>query len=459
MKIELRRVALPEFGVPDALPTIPGAEYEARCAALFAGVDADWVGVYGDREHLGNLAFLTGFDPRFEEALLLLGPGDRRVLLVGNEGVFHAQVAGLPLEVVLYQPFSLMGQPRDSSPPLPDLLRAIGLREGDRVAVVGWKYLEAGEAGQEDDGAFPAFVPAFVLRAIERVTGETPADVTAALMHPTDGLRADNSAAQIAGFEWGAARSSAAVLRVLRATRPGMTEREAMGAMGYAGEPQSCHPIVASSDASGPLNGLRSPTSRRIAAGDAISCGVGYWGGLSCRAGLVAKTPDAAFVAEVVEPYYAAVATWWSTIGLGVPGGTVDSIIRGTLAGAGATFAPLLNPGHLISYEEWVHSPIRPGSVEPLASGMVLQCDIIPYDLGPGRVINCEDTVALGDEALRAALADGFPEMWLRIEARRAFMRDALGIQLRPEVLPLSTAPAYLPPFWLADDLVSVVVR
>ncbi|HVQ31745.1 MAG TPA: hypothetical protein VMV21_19260, partial [Vicinamibacteria bacterium] len=28
--------------------------------------------VYGDREHFANLAFLTGFDPRFEEALLVV---------------------------------------------------------------------------------------------------------------------------------------------------------------------------------------------------------------------------------------------------------------------------------------------------------------------------------------------------------------------------------------------------
>lgn len=457
MQIALRHVALPEFGVPDEPPAIPIAEYESRCAALIAGSGADWVAVYGDREHLGNLVFLTGFDPRFEEAMLLLGPNGRRVLLVGNEGVFHAQVAGLPLEVTLFQPFSLMGQPRDVSPSLPDLLRAIGLREGQRVAVVGWKYLESSEAGPEEDFTAPAFVPAFVLRAFERVCGTTPTDATALMMHPRDGLRSQNSAARIAQFEWGAARSSAAVLRVLRATRPGMTEREAMGTMGYAGEPQSCHPIVSSSDASGPLNGLRSPTGRRIAAGDAVSCGVGYWGGLTCRAGLVTETPDPAFVAEVVEPYFAAVATWWATIGVGVPGGTVDAVIRSTLAAAGAEFTPLLNPGHLISYEEWVHSPIRPGSTEALASGMVLQCDIIPYDLGFGRALNCEDTAALADEPLRATLAKDYPAVWSRIEARRAFMRDALGITLRPEVLPLSTAPGYLPPFWLTNDLVCVV--
>ncbi|HZS93019.1 MAG TPA: hypothetical protein VFE42_36710 [Chloroflexota bacterium] len=30
--------------------------------------------VYVDREHFANLAYLTGFDPRFEEALLILKP-------------------------------------------------------------------------------------------------------------------------------------------------------------------------------------------------------------------------------------------------------------------------------------------------------------------------------------------------------------------------------------------------
>jgi hypothetical protein len=33
---------------------------------------------------------------------------------------------------------------------------------------------------------------------------------------------------------------------------------------------------------------------------------------------------------------------------------------------------------------------------------------------------------------------------------RRDFMRDALGIDLHPDVLPLSNLPAYLPPFLLS---------
>jgi hypothetical protein len=43
-------------------------------------------------------------------------------------------------------------------------------------------------------------------------------------------------------------------------------------------------------------------------------------------------------------------------------------------------------------------------------------------------------------------------EAWARIEARRAFMADRLGIAPHPDVLPFSNLPAYLPPFLLAPD-------
>ncbi len=140
--------------------------------------------------------------------------------------------------------------------------------------------------------------------------------------------------------------------------------------------------------------------------------GIGYWGSLACRAGLVTDAPDERFLTAYVRPYYAAIATWYATMGIGVAGGRVHDAVTDALADAGATFRPLLNPGHLVSYEEWMHSPIRPGSDEPLASGMVFQCDIIPTPLPAGTALNCEDTVALADEALRAELAREHPDLW-----------------------------------------------
>ncbi|CAA9545574.1 MAG: hypothetical protein AVDCRST_MAG73-2373, partial [uncultured Thermomicrobiales bacterium] len=408
----------------------------------------------GDREHSANLLFLCGFDPRFEEAILLLGPEDRRVLVVGNEGVVHAGVARLPVEIVLGQSLSLLGQPRDAAPRLLDVLRGVGIGPGARVGVAGWKYLEAAET---DDPAAPAFVPAFLVRDLERATGTAPSDVTAELMHPVRGLRVRNSAAQIAAFEWAAARVGRSVLQVVRGAEPGMTETDAAGLLGYAGEPLSMHPIVASGAPGEPINGLRSPGARRLQRGDGITVGVGYWGSLSCRAGLLTAAPDGPFVDRFVRPYYAAIAAWYAAMRVGVTGGEVHAAVDGALAAAGAGFRPLLNPGHQTSYDEWVHSPIRPGSEERIASGMVFQCDIIPTPLPAGTALNCEDTVALADAALRDALARDHPELWRRVAARRAFMEGALGLRLAPDVLPLSDANAYLPPFWLDDALVCVV--
>ena len=49
-------------------------------------------------------------------------------------------------------------------------------------------------------------------------------------------------------------------------------------------------------------------------------------------------------------------------------------------------------------------------------------------------------------------LAERFPDAWGRITARRQFMAEALGIDLHPDVLPLSNLAAFLPPFVLRPD-------
>jgi len=143
-------------------------------------------------------------------------------------------------------------------------------------------------------------------------------------------------------------------------------------------------------------------------------------------------------------------ATWYESLELGVPGGDVFGRITDLLEGE--KFASSLNPGHLIHYEEWLDSPIRAGSTDPIASGMVIQSDIIPTGIRPGWTANCEDTVAIGDAKLRDELESRHPELWARIAARQAFMRDRLGIEVRDEVLPLTPTPAYFPPFWLDLD-------
>ncbi len=447
--IKLADVVMPPLDVPEELPAIAAAEFEARIAALLAAVDVDQVVVYGDREHAANLIFLCNLDPRFEEVLLVLGRG-RRTLLLGKEDIGYVPVVPIDVDPVLIPSFSLMGIDRGGGPTVEQGLREAGLGAGDRIGVVGWKALIPGESSLP---VAPIFAPAFIVDTLREIAGspELVVDVTAALTSPRDGLRTFNSADQIAVFEWGASRCSAWVMEILRAARPGVSERETFRGVPWDGVPLSYHPVLSS----GPdvAVGLRSPTSRRFELGDAAIIGIGLWGGNCARGGIVAAT-EADLRAEsdgyldgLAVPYWRAMATWYESLAVGKPGGEVFAEITGLLEGE--SFASSLNPGHLIHYDEWLDSPIRAGSSDPIASGMIFQSDIIPTGIRAGWTANCEDTVAIGDAALRGELESRHPELWSRIVARRAFMRDTLGVAVRDEVLPLSCTPAYYTPFWL----------
>lgn len=185
-------------------------------------------------------------------------------------------------------------------------------------------------------------------------------------------------------------------------------------------------------------------------------------GGLTCRAAYVAQTerdlPEAAhdYVDAMARPYFAAAATWYETVGIGVTGGAVyeavDTVFPKTKYGW------TLNPGHLCASEEWMSSPIEKDSNAVLKSGMILQMDIIP-SRPPYGGINAEEGVALADEALRAELKQTYPEMWERVEQRRKYMMEELGIELKPEVLPLSNLAAYVRPLLLDHERALKVVR
>src|SRR5690625_6510189 len=88
---------------------------------------------------------------------------------------------------------------------------------------------------------------------------------------------------------------------------------------------------------------------------------------------------------------------------------------------------PALNPGHLTATEEWVSTNVQPGNNTRLASGMALQCDVIPAGLPDGMQLNCEDGLALADADLRRERADRDPAVWARIQARRSVIKHEGG--------------------------------
>ncbi|MGI9363808.1 MAG: M24 family metallopeptidase [Rhizobiaceae bacterium] len=452
----LATVELPDFGVPTEEPVINPADYLNRYIALLSRVSSeslDALVIYADREHAANLSWLTGFDPRFEEALLVVVPNRTPTLLTGPENVGVAGTIPFDVNVVLYPPMGLMGQDRKQTLPLPDLLSDAGISNSMTIGACGWKYYGPSESPQYESWLE---LPAYVVDTLRDLVGQTGKVVNAGaiMMNPEDGLRSVNSIDELARYEFAACHTSESVKRVVLNSRPGMREYEAAQNLQSVGMPLSCHPMFSSGSRA--WHGLLSPTSRVLKKGDAVTNAYGVQGALNCRAGWLANdagdlpSGQQDYVEVLVRPYFEAVAEWLETIEIGVEGGVLDAIIRKRLGDP--FFGVHLNPGHLIHLEEWMHTPIYQGSTTKLRSGMAIQVDVIPATGTPYFTTNMEDGIILLDSKGRSEFAEKYPQAMKRIEQRRAFMLEQLGIQLKPDCLPLSNLAGWLPPFWLSPD-------
>lgn len=461
--VELAELTLPDFGMPKSQPTIPVETYQARIQlALGRSQSAGYSAlvVYGDREHSANIAYLTGYDPRFEEALLILTADKKPTLLVGNEGMGYAELISIEIELVLYQSFSLLGQPRGKSAALKDILSSAGIAQGNQIGVIGWKAFDEREF---PDYAHTLEIPSFIVETLTELVGDRKKLVNATnlFMHPLDGLRALNDVDQLAYFEFAASHTSQALHDVLFGVHAGMTEFEAVQLMKYTGLPLSCHLMLSSGERAS--LGLPSPSMRRMATGDMVTMAYGVWGALNARAGWLVEDgtqlPEEVqdYVQKLVKPYFHAIAEWYEAIGIGVKGKTLYDIIDKRLGDP--FFGVGLNPGHLLHLDEWLHSPIYKDSDYELQSGMAIQVDVIPATHSPYHTTNIEDGIALADESLCTQFAIKYPAAWERIQHRRAYMKNTLGINLKPEVLPFSNIPAYLPPYWLAPYMAMRVAK
>ena len=445
-QIFFKEVQLPEIKCPEVEPVIGAAAYDARISSLrdlAAKKGIDTVIVYGDREHWANITFLTNYDPRFEETLLILREDEPPRLVVGNEGMSFSQKSPVNLERMLYQEFSLMGQDRSRGAGLADILESAGVHKAARVGVIDWKYFQ---------GSISSYLnaPAYVVDTIRQVSGSEPVNATDLMMNPVDGLRVINDVDQLARFEFVAACVTDSMKRIQFGLREGMSEFEAFTNSAVNGLPYSCHPVLSAGPHAGNID---FPSSYRMKLGDPVIFGITGWGALSARAGFLVHgeselKPEARdYIEELVKPYFRAVASWYETVGIGVSGGDLFDAVHSHIGGEFAGIA--LNPGHYIHLEEWVHSPVYKGSQIRLRSGMALQADIIPVNNPRYFTSNAEDGIGLADAETRREFSEQWPEGWRRIQARREFVQEVLGINLKPEVLPFSNIQAYLAPFLL----------
>ena len=409
MRIEVTSVSLPDFGTEGVIPELPITEYRVRLERLIeraAEEGFDVLAVYGDREHAANLCYLTGFDPRFEEALLLIDAGGGLRLLVGNECLGYLPDPAVGCQVELFQEFSLMGQQRDESRPLRRILSDFGIGTGMRAGCIGWK---AFGPGLLDDPARAIEIPAFIVDALRSLTGATGLvrNATGLLTDPRSGLRITSGVDQLARFEFASIQTSESIKALIEAIREGVSEVELERCYQGAGLPLSCHPMVSFGEKA--RRGLSSPSSLRARRGDPFTAAFGVQGAMTCRAGMVASAPgdlDAeleTFYPEFVRNYFATVVSWYQHVAVGRLAGDVVAAVEAVRDDRLLRLA--VNPGHSIHLDEWVSSPFERGSDVPLRSGMALQMDIIPVSQGPFCCNNAEDGVLLADDSLRERAA------------------------------------------------------
>ena len=448
MAARLIQIDWPDFGVPDLPPALTLDEMRARLAAFRHAIAARGHGaavVYGDREHAANLQWLTGFDPRFEEAVLIVTPGDA-LLLAGNECLPYTGNSPLvqagDIQTGHCASLSLPSQPRDGRR-LADWL-AEAVPAGCKLGAIGWKWFEAGEV---DDPATALDIPAFLADPLRRIAGRVE-NATDVMMHPGHGLRARVDAAEIVRLEFSNHMAAAALRRMVFGFREGMTDFEAYQGAGVGGLPMGCHSTFATGGRA--AQGLSGPTGEILSLGQQIGFNICHWGSNICRAGWLARSaddlPEAArgYLDGFAGPYVEALSQWFSMMRPGVSGGEVWARMRALLPFE--TFGVYLNPGHLIGLDEWMSSPIYEGSTEPLASGMAMQCDVIPGHPVWGST-RMEDGYVIADANLRADLVALYPAVAARCAARAEFMKSVIGLDVTDTLLPLADTCGIVAPY------------
>jgi hypothetical protein len=365
-KSKLIEINWPEFG--DAAPvsyaeSASAVEYQSRIDKALSKM-AEWnlthLVVYGDREHAANLAYLTGIDPRFEEAVLVLSHSDRPVLIVGLECEGYLPASPLfragKLRSELYTTFSLMNTPLKGTRLIKDIFIGEGIGKGSRVGCAGWKYYSDAEG---IGGVHAMDVPAYIADTLRALAGyEFVVNAAGIFVDPDTGLRSFCSPSEIAYFEYTNILASEGMKRMHFGLKEGMADHDLAKLSQYNGEPLGCHMTLA---VGRDTPGLCGPGGRIIGRGDTLSMNVCYWGSNICRVGWAAGSEDdlpaeaKAYVRDFAGPYFEASCAWLGLLKVGARAADFVRLIEERLPFG--KFGIVMNPGHLIHKEEWMSSP------------------------------------------------------------------------------------------------------
>lgn len=404
--------------------------------------------IYGDVEHGGNFAYLSGFITRFEEGIIVLHKNGELFYLLGNENLKLAKHARMPGEVIHVSHFSLPNQPMNGQTLLSSFEQA-GLTPTKKIGIVGWKLF----TNTSEDARQLYDIPAYLIETIEQIVPKSQLCNATNLFIGEGGVRTTHNANEVAHYEFGASLASAGMLHALNAVDIGISEMALANCLNQGGQRNNVVTIAATGERFEFANLY--PTDKKLQLGDKLSLTVGYKGGLQSRSGFVIEnenqlpTEQKDYLACIVQPYFTAVCAWLETIHVGMSGGKMDEWIEQILPKS--EFGLSLNPGHLTSDEEWMSSPIYPNSEETLKSGMLLQLDIIP-SVPNYAGTSAECSVLLADETLQATIQSDYPNLWQRLNDRTNYVREQLGINVSKEIFFTGNIACYLRPFFLNKE-------
>lgn len=440
-------------------PSISPSVYLHRIDLLLAAMKdkgLSHVVLYGDRERFSNIEYFSTYDCRFEEGLLIVAADGTKTIVVGNEGMAYSYQIPYEITRVLYQNFSLQGQPRDSSGTLAAVFAKAGIDKLSRVGAVGYKYFYP-RYSKTPERLFD--LPMYIMQELFDTAGaENVINFTEAITGLPNGIRMKiHDPVEIAWAEYSGTKAANVMLNLLGNLREGVTELELSRLGGIDFSPVCMFGLV-NFGADHLAIGLRSPDDAKLKLGDVCGLCYGLRGSLTSRVGVAARKledypPELRQTFErFYMTYWRAIAAWYETMRDGVTGGEVYKAVMDLIGGP--EYGVTLNPGHNTGMDEWTNSPVYKDSPLAIGSGAYMQCDVIASSSSPVQSAICEDTVVVADAGLRRDLEKAYPELLARVVRRQKAIRSTLGVNIDDSVLPMSNLNAAYFPFMMNTSVV-----